>query len=35
MLKVTVKGDFTKTSNYLEKMNHKEFLTKVMNNFFI
>ena len=30
MLKVTVKGDFTNTSRYLEKMNHKEFLTKVM-----
>ncbi len=31
MLKVTVKGDFTNTSRYLEKMNHKEFLSKVMN----
>ena len=30
MLKVTVKGDFTKTSRYLEKMNHKDFLSKVM-----
>jgi hypothetical protein len=30
MLKVTVKGDFTNTSRYLEKMNHKEFLSKVM-----
>lgn len=30
MLKVTVKGDFTNTSRYLEKMSHKEFLSKVM-----
>lgn len=30
MLKVTVKGDFTNTSRYLEKMSHKEFLTKIM-----
>ena len=31
MLKVTVKGDFTNTSRYLEKMSHKDFLSKVMN----
>ncbi len=31
MLKVTVKGDFTKTSRYLEKLSHKKFLTRVMN----
>ena len=30
MLKVTFRGDFTNTSSYLEKMNHKEFLTKIM-----
>ena len=30
MLKVTVKGDFTNTSRYLEKMNHKEFMSKIM-----
>ena len=30
MLKVTVSGDFTNTSRYLEKMSHKEFMTKVM-----
>lgn len=30
MLKVTVKGDFTKTSRYLDKMRHKDFLSRVM-----
>ncbi len=30
MLKVTVKGDFTKTSRYLDKIRHKKFLTRVM-----
>lgn len=30
MLKVTVKGDFTKTDRYLDKLRHKRFLTKVM-----
>lgn len=30
MLKVTVNGDFSNTSRYLEKMNHKEFMTKIM-----
>lgn len=31
MLKVTFNGDFTNTSRYLEKMSHKDFLSKVMN----
>ena len=30
MLKVTVKGDFTKTNRYLDKLRHKRFMTKVM-----
>ena len=30
MLKVTVKGDFTKTSRYLDNLRHKKFLTRVM-----
>lgn len=30
MLKITVKGDFSNASRYLEKMNHKKFMTKVM-----
>ena len=31
MLKVIVRGDFSNTSHYLEKMSHKEFISKVMN----
>lgn len=30
MLKVTVKGDFTKTSRYLDRMHHKKFLSRIM-----
>ena len=30
MLTVTVNGDFTNTSRYLDKMSHKDFLSKIM-----
>lgn len=30
MLTVSVKGDFTKTSRYLNKLRHKDFMSRIM-----